>query len=139
MRKRFRRRQKVETSRSKGDQKIELSQAKPSTVQSYQTNNGSEKVSFLFMPPDMSRPGGSLQFPGGPALGRGQGTFPFRGESQPIGSNICFSCGLTGHFRHSCPSRVNPQGQTRFMWNDSQLQHPQGESREPKAAVTENK
>ena len=130
---------KLKQAETRTIKKLKFSHAKPSTIQSYQTNNISDKGSYPFMPSDVSCAGTSFQFSGGQTWGRGRGLAPFRTERQATASDICFSCGLTGHFRRFCPNRINADGQFKLGWNASQLQQPQGESRDTKPAASENK
>ena len=130
---------KLKQAEARAIKKIKLSH-KPSTVQAHPNYNGIEKSSSLFMPSDVSRSGASFQFNGGPAWGRGRGAFPFRGQRQATASDICFSCGLTGHFRRSCPNQDSSKGQFKFDWSAAQLQRSQADQRETKqAVVTGNK
>ena len=130
---------KLKQAETRAIKKIKFSNSKPSTVQSSSFYNGAEKSSSLFMPADVPRPGANFQFSGGTTWGRGRGPFQFRGERQPTASDICFTCGLTGHFRRSCPNKENSRGQFKFGWNGSQVQQPERESRESKPTVTDTK
>ena len=130
---------KLKQAEARAVKKIKFSYTKSSTVQASSVNNGSDKGSTTFMPSDVPRSGANYQFPGGPAWGRNRGTFPFRGERQATASDICFGCGLTGHFRRSCPNKINPQGQYKFGWDVSQRQQPERDNTESKPAVTDNK
>ena len=130
---------KLKQAEARAIKKIKLSH-KPSTVQAHPNYNGIEKSSSHFMSSDVSRSGASFQFNGGPAWGRGRGAFPFRGQRQATASDICFSCGLTGHFRRSCPNQDSSKGQFKFDWSVAQLQRSQADQRETKpAVVTGNK
>ena len=110
-----------------------------SDVEEVSEQSASRRGSYPFMLSDVSRAGTGFQFSGGQTWGRGRGLAPFRTERQAIAPDICFSCGLTGHFRRFSPNRINADGQFKLGWNASQLQQPQGESRDTKPAVTENK
>ena len=129
---------KLKQAEARAIKKIKLSH-KPSTVQAHPNYNGIVKSSSHFMPSYVSRSGASFQFTGGPAWGRGRGAFPFQ-ERQATASDICFSCGLTGHFRRSCPNQDSSKGQFKFDWSATQLQRSQADQRETKpAVVTGNK
>ena len=130
---------KLKQAEARAIKKIKFSR-KPSTVQAYPNHNGIEKSSSHFMPSDVFSPRASFQLNGGPAWGRGRGAFPFRGQRQATASDICFSCGLTGHFRRSCPNQDSSKGQFKFDWSASQLQRSQADQIETKpAVVTGNK
>ena len=127
---------KLKQAEARALRKIKLSQNKSESTQSFAANNGSETSSSIFMPSGVL-PGTSAQGSGLPSWGRGRGTYPFR---QATASDICFGCGLTGHFRRACPNKENVQG-PKFGWNfnQQQQQQPQGDTRETKPTVTENK
>ena len=128
---------KLKQAETRALKKIKLSHNQLSATVS--SNNASDTNCSIFMPPDTSRRGVNYQ-PSGLSWGRGRGTFPIRGERRQTATasptDICFGCGLTGHFRRSCSvSRNGPQGQS--SWTANKLPA-QGEVREIKPA-TEHK